>query len=110
MASRLRAKADRQGHFAGKPQSVLTLCELRGSRFFFGGLHLQCVGHQGDALSAQSGGGAKMTRLIAAAMFVVAAAAPAVACELNQSAAAGSQSTTASQAQQSKPVHQHNRS
>ena len=31
-----------------------------------------------------------MTRLIAAAMFVVAAATPALACELNQSAAAGS--------------------
>ena len=51
-----------------------------------------------------------MIRLIAAAMFVVATAAPALACELNQSAAAGSQSTAASQAQQSKPVHQHNRS
>jgi hypothetical protein len=50
-----------------------------------------------------------MVRLIAVAMFVVAAAAPALACELNQPAAAGSQSTAASQAQQSKPVH-HNRS
>ena len=47
-----------------------------------------------------------MIRLIAAAVFVVAAAAPALACELNQSAATGSQST----AQQSKPVHQHHRS
>jgi len=51
-----------------------------------------------------------MTRLIAAAMFVVASAAPALACELNQSAAAGSQSTVASQAQQSKPANQHHRS
>jgi len=50
-----------------------------------------------------------MIRLIAAAVFVVARAVPALACELNQSAAAGSQSTAASQAQQSKPVH-HNRS
>ena len=63
----------------------------------------------GRCLPAHSGGGAKMIRLIAAAMFVVAAAAPALACELNQPAAAGSQSTAASQAQQSKPVH-HNRS
>ena len=47
-----------------------------------------------------------MIRLIAAAMFVVAAAAPALACELNQSAAAA-QSTAASQAQQSKPANQH---
>jgi hypothetical protein len=54
--------------------------------------------------------GAKMTRLIAAALFVVAAAAPALACEWNKSAATDSQSTVASQAQQSKPVHQHNRS
>jgi hypothetical protein len=46
-----------------------------------------------------------MIRFIAAAMFVVAAAAPALACELNQSAATDSQSTAASQAQQSKPVH-----
>jgi hypothetical protein len=51
-----------------------------------------------------------MIRFIAAAMFVVAAAAPALACELNQSAATDSQSTASSQAQQSKPVHQHNRS
>jgi hypothetical protein len=54
--------------------------------------------------------GTKMTRLIAAALFVVAAAAPALACEWNKSAATDSQSTVASQAQQSKPVHQHNRS
>jgi hypothetical protein len=51
-----------------------------------------------------------MTRLIAAAMFVVAAAAPALACEWNKSAGVNSQSTAGSQAQQSKPVHQHNRS
>jgi hypothetical protein len=50
-----------------------------------------------------------MIRLIAAAMFVVAAVAPALACELNQSAAAD-QSAATSQAQQSKPVHHHNRS
>jgi hypothetical protein len=50
-----------------------------------------------------------MIRLIAAAVFVVAAAAPALACELNQSAAAD-QSTAASQAQQGKPAHQHHRS
>jgi hypothetical protein len=54
--------------------------------------------------------GAKMTRLIAAALFVVAAAAPALACEWNKSAATDSQSTVASQAQQSKPAHQHTRS
>ncbi|HEY0723919.1 MAG TPA: hypothetical protein VGD41_08065 [Pyrinomonadaceae bacterium] len=53
--------------------------------------------------------GTKMARLIAAALFVVAAAAPALACEWNKSAATD-QSTVASQAQQSKPVHQHNRS
>ena len=53
-----------------------------------------------------------MTRLIAAALFVAAAAAaaPALACEWNKSATTDSQSTVASQAQQSKPVHQHNRS
>ncbi len=52
-----------------------------------------------------------MTRLIAAALFLAASAAmPALACEWNKSAAAGSQSTVASQAQQSKPLHQPNRS
>jgi hypothetical protein len=51
-----------------------------------------------------------MTRLIAAAVLIAAAAAPALACEWNKSAATGSQSTVASQAQQSKPVHQGNRS
>jgi hypothetical protein len=56
--------------------------------------------------------GTKMTRLIAAALvFVAATAAPVLACEWsNKSAATGSQSTVASQAQQSKPLHQHNRS
>jgi hypothetical protein len=54
--------------------------------------------------------GASMTRLIAAALFAVAAIAPAIACEFNKSAGTESQSTVASQAQQSKPVHQHNRS
>jgi hypothetical protein len=48
-----------------------------------------------------------MTRLIAVAVFVAAAVAPALACEWNKSAGADSQSTVASQAQQSKPVHQH---
>ena len=47
-----------------------------------------------------------MVRFIAAAMLVVAAAAPALACGLNQSATAD-QSAAASQAQQSKPAHQH---
>ena len=51
-----------------------------------------------------------MTRLIAAAALIIAVAAPALACEGDKSAATGSQSTVASQAQQSKPVHQHNRS
>jgi hypothetical protein len=51
-----------------------------------------------------------MIRFITAAMFVVAAVAPALACELNQSAAADSQSSAASQAQQSKMAHHHNRS
>jgi len=51
-----------------------------------------------------------MSRLIAAAVFIVAAAAPAVACEWNKSAGTASQSTVASQAQQSKMAHQHNRS
>ena len=51
-----------------------------------------------------------MTRLIAAAVFIVAAVAPGLACEWNKSAGTASQSTVASQAQQSKPVHQHNRS
>ena len=49
----------------------------------------------------------KMTRLIAAAVFIVAAAAPALACEWNKSAGADSQSTVSSQsggAQHSKPV------
>ena len=51
-----------------------------------------------------------MTRLFAVAMIMVAATAPAFACEWNKSAAAGSQSTVASQSgtQQSKPV-QHGR-
>ena len=44
-----------------------------------------------------------MTRLIAAAALIIAAAAPALACEGDKSAATGSQSTVASQAQQSKP-------
>jgi hypothetical protein len=51
-----------------------------------------------------------MARLIAAAILVVVAAAPALACEWNKSAATDSQSTVASQAQQSKPLHQGNRS
>jgi hypothetical protein len=51
-----------------------------------------------------------MTRLIAATVLIAAATAPALACEWNKSAAAGSQSTVASQTQQSKPVHQGNRS
>jgi hypothetical protein len=52
-----------------------------------------------------------MSRLIAAAALIAAITAPALACEWNKSAEAGSQSTVASQsgAQHSKPV-QHNRS
>jgi hypothetical protein len=50
-----------------------------------------------------------MTRLIAAAVLVIAVAAPAFACEWNKSASAGSQSTVASQSQQSRPA-QGNRS
>jgi hypothetical protein len=71
---------------------------------------LQCAGRRRDASQPNVEEGAKMTRLIAAALFVVAAAAPALACEWNKSAATDSQSTVASQAQQSKPVHQNNRS
>jgi hypothetical protein len=54
-----------------------------------------------------------MIRLIAAIAFIAAVATPALACEWNQSAGAGSQSTVASQsggAQQSKPVQRHTRS
>ena len=51
-----------------------------------------------------------MTRFIAAAALIIAVAAPALACEWEKSAATGSRPTVASQAQQSKPVHQHNRS
>jgi len=50
-----------------------------------------------------------MIRLIAVAALVIAVAAPAFACEWNKSAATGSQSTVASQSQQSKPA-QGNRS
>ena len=55
----------------------------------------------------------KMIRLIAAIAFIAAIATPALACEWNQSAGTGSQSTVASQsggAQQSKPVQRHTRS
>ena len=51
-----------------------------------------------------------MTRLIAAAILIAAATAPALACEWNKSAGTESQSSVASQAQQSKPAHQGNRS
>ena len=52
-----------------------------------------------------------MARLIAAALLIASITAPALACERNKSADAGSQSTVASQsgAQHSKPV-QNNRS
>ena len=52
-----------------------------------------------------------MARLIAAALLIAAITAPALACEWNKSADAGSQSTVASQsgAQHSKPM-QNNRS
>jgi hypothetical protein len=51
-----------------------------------------------------------MVRLIAAAALIAAIIAPALACEWNKSADAGSQSTVSqSGAQHSKPV-QHNRS
>jgi hypothetical protein len=55
--------------------------------------------------------GAKMTRLIGAAIFIIAVATPAMACDWNKSAQTGSQSTVASQThQQSKPTHQQSRS
>jgi hypothetical protein len=55
--------------------------------------------------------GAKMTRLIGAAIFIVAVTAPAMACDSNKSAQIGSQSTVASQThQQSKPTHQQSHS
>ena len=63
-----------------------------------------------DAYRANPVGRPRMTRLIAAVVLIIAAAAPALACERDKSAATGSQSTVASQAQQSKPVYQHNRS
>jgi hypothetical protein len=72
---------------------------------------LHRVGHRRDACPSNPKEDAKMTRLIAATMFMVAVTAPAMACEWNKSAQTGSQSTVASQThQQSKPTHQQSHS